>query len=188
MRLLLLPTLFLLPAMAVAQSSHSADTPSSNPATTLQAKATLPPSLRAMPAAAAHAVAEAPAAAPAPTVSDVMVDVHQNVIERQFEDNDSTLAVTFGEASRTEPKLIQSAPLVISLREMEAEADETKVELNLTVNMQGVPQNVTVTHSGGAALDKRAIAAVSQYRFKPATRNNLAVEAPLTIQIKLKKS
>jgi TonB family protein len=182
MRLLLLPTLFLLPVMAVAQTSQPAATPTSGPATTLQAKATLPPSLRAMPAAAAHAAAATPAAAPS---SDVMVDVHQNVIERQFEDNDSTLAVTFG--ARTEPKLIQSAPLAISLREMEAEADETKVELSLMVDTHGVPQNVAVTRSGGAALDKRAIAAVRQYRFTSATRNNIAVEAPLTIKIKLKK-
>jgi hypothetical protein len=39
----------------------------------------------------------------------------------------------------------------------------------------------------GTVVDKKALAAVSEYRFKPATVNNQAVQAAMTIAIKIEK-
>ena len=122
-----------------------------------------------------------------------MVPVHQTVIERNSGDvnsTDGTLDYRFenGAFVSTAPKLVQASPLAMSLRDMEAENSEAAVVLQLMVDLKGTPTNVKVLHSGGATLDKRAIEAVNLYRFKPAMQNNIPVEAPVTIEIKIKKS
>ena len=38
----------------------------------------------------------------------------------------------------------------------------------MTVDTQGVPQNLQIVKSRGAVLDQAALNAVGQYRFKPA--------------------
>lgn len=42
------------------------------------------------------------------------------------------------------------------------------VEISLVVDEKGIPQNLVVTHGVGSGMDEEAVAAVRQYRFKPA--------------------
>jgi len=193
MRRLIYPALILLPVLAHAQAKPQTSTLTASPSTasvaTLEAKANTP---HVLPAASAPA-AKTAAPASADPGAEVMVPVHQTVVERSSGDvntNDSTISYSFnsGAVAATAPKLIEALPLAMSLREMESETAEAKVVLALTVGLSGAPKDVKVVHSGGAALDKRAVESVNQYRFKPATENNIPVEAPVTVEIKIKKS
>jgi len=186
MRRLIYPALILLPVLAHAQAKTQTSTltaaQSSAPVATLVAKANPP---RVLPGAAT-----APSSA---DNNDIMVPIHQTVVERSSDDvdvNDSTIGYSFndGAAAVTAPKLIQAMPITMTLHDMESAATEATVVLQLTVDATGATKDVKIVHTGGAALDKRAIEAVSQYHFKPATQNNLPVNAPVTIAIKIKKS
>jgi len=192
MRRLIFSALILLPVLAHAQAKTQTSTLTASQSTasvaTLEAKVSTP---RVLPAPAAKATTGTAASAEPGT--DIMIPVRQTVVERSSDDvntNDSTISHTIsnGISPVTAPKLIKSSPLTLSLRDMESESAEAKVVLQLTVDLAGIPQNVKVIHSGGAALDKRALESVSEYRFKPATENNVPVEAPVTIEIKVKKS
>jgi len=190
MRRLIYPALILLPILAHAQAKTQTSTltaaSSSAPVATLVAKANTP---HVVPAPAATAGANAPV----DPGTEIMVPVHQTVVENNgsgINSNDSTLGYSFnnGVVATTAPKLIQATPLAISLREMESETAVADVVLQFTVDVAGTAKNVKVVRSGGATLDKRAIEAVNLYRFKPATQNNVPVEAPVTVEIKIKKS
>ena len=197
MRRLIFPALILLPVLAHAQAKTQTSTliaPATASAATLEAKASTP---HVLPAPAPAPAPAANAATSADPGAEILVPVHQTVVERSSDDvtansntNNSTLGYTFsnGISPVTAPKLVKASPLTLSLRDMESESAEAKVVLQLTVDLAGIPQNVKVVHSGGTALDKRAIESVSEYRFKPATENNVPVEAPVTIEIKVKKS
>jgi TonB family protein len=195
MRRLIFPALILLPVLAHAQAKTQTSTLTASQSTasaaTLDAKVSTPHVLPA-PAAKAATASATPAAA-ADSGTEIMVPVRQTVVERSSGDvntNNSTISHTFsnGISPVTAPKLIKALPLTLSLRDMESESAEARVVLQLTVDLAGIPENVKVIHSGGAALDKRALESVNQYRFKPATENNIPVEAPVTIEIKVKKS
>jgi TonB family protein len=192
MRRLIFPALILLPVLAHAQAKAQTSTLTAASSTasvaTLEAKANTP---HVLPAAVAPAANAATSAADPGT--EIMVPIHQSVVEHSSDGvniNDSTIAYSFngGVTPVTAPKLVQASPLTLSLREMESESAEANVVLQLTVDLAGAAKNVKVVRSGGAALDKRAIEAVSQYRFKAATQNNIPVEAPVTVEIKIKKS
>jgi TonB family protein len=186
MRRLVYPALILLPILAHAQAKIQTSTLTASPSrasvATLEAKANTP---NVLPAAAAPAAVDPGTA--------IMVPVHQTVVERNGQDNnsnDSTLGYGFNNSAvaTTAPKLIQASPLTMSLRDMESETAEADVVLHFTVDLAGTAKDVKVVHSGGATLDKRAIEAINLYRFKPATQNNVPVEAPVTVEIKIKKS
>ncbi|MGI4826637.1 MAG: energy transducer TonB [Janthinobacterium lividum] len=53
------------------------------------------------------------------------------------------------------------------------------VQLSLTVDEKGLPQNVQVSRGKGKALDDEAVKAVRQYKFKPALQDGKPV--PVTI-------
>lgn len=185
MRRLIYPALILLPVLAQAQAKIQTSTLTAVQSTaqvaTLEAKANTPNVLPVV------------AATSADRGNDIMVPVNQTVVEHTSDSAnvyDSTNALSFnnGVVAATAPKLIQALPLSLSLRDMESEATEVAVKLQLTVDVTGVPKDVKVIRSGGAMLDKRSLDAVIQYRFKPATQNSIPVDAPVTIEIKLKKS
>jgi protein TonB len=46
-----------------------------------------------------------------------------------------------------------------------------------------MPQNVQVTKKLGYGLDEEAVAAVNQYRFKPAMQNGGPVPVKLTVEV-----
>jgi TonB family protein len=57
------------------------------------------------------------------------------------------------------------------------------VLVNLKVDRQGLPQDVRVVRGIGNGLDKRAVEAVKQYRFKPAMKDDEPVEEALNVEI-----
>jgi TonB family protein len=82
-----------------------------------------------------------------------------------------------------------TAPRVIYQVEPEytPEARQAKtngaVLVSLKVDEQGKPQDVQVVRGIGKGLDQQAVAAVRQYRFKPAMKDDKPVEEALKIEI-----
>jgi outer membrane biosynthesis protein TonB len=56
-------------------------------------------------------------------------------------------------------------------------------EFYLVVNTQGFPQNIRVFKTLPDGLDERAIAAISQYRFRPATQNGKPVPIRMIVEM-----
>jgi TonB family protein len=61
------------------------------------------------------------------------------------------------------------------------------VTVRMSVDPHGVPENITMEKSAGAVLDQKTLAAVSQFRFKPAMVNHRAVQSEVTVDIKVEK-
>lgn len=57
----------------------------------------------------------------------------------------------------------------------------------ITVDTNGMPQDIHIVESGGAEFDHNAIASVSQYRFKPATQAGKPIAADLKIAINFRR-
>jgi protein TonB len=57
------------------------------------------------------------------------------------------------------------------------------VTVNLIVDPQGRPENVHVLRGVGMGLDEKAVAAVKQYRFKPAKENGKPVAVELNVEV-----
>jgi hypothetical protein len=87
----------------------------------------------------------------------------------------------------TSPSLTRAVEIDLSQQELAAQPTLTNVVVQATVDIYGFPRNLAVAHSAGAVLDKKALAAVSQYRFKPATLDNRPVDAAVLITIKIQK-
>jgi periplasmic protein TonB len=82
-----------------------------------------------------------------------------------------------------------SAPVVIFSvdPEFSEEARKAKfmgiVTVNLIVDQKGVPENVHVARGVGMGLDEKAVAAVKQYKFKPAMEGGKPVPVELNIEV-----
>jgi TonB family protein len=85
------------------------------------------------------------------------------------------------------PRMTRSVVLQLTGEDLAATPDLSQVVVSGTVDEYGFLRNLSVTHSAGTAVDKKALAAVSGYRFKPATVNNQPVQAAMTIAIKIEK-
>lgn len=57
------------------------------------------------------------------------------------------------------------------------------VLVNLIVDTKGQPQNVHVLRGVGMGLDEKAVTAVKQYKFKPATENGNPVPVALNVEV-----
>jgi periplasmic protein TonB len=55
--------------------------------------------------------------------------------------------------------------------------------VSLIVDVRGVPQQIRVVRHLGMGLDERAVAAVKQYRFKPATLKGTAVPVEINVEV-----
>jgi TonB family protein len=87
----------------------------------------------------------------------------------------------------TSPKVTRAVEVDLSESELAAQPKVTNVVVSATVDAQGVPHDVKVTRSAGSVVDQKAIAAVSQYRFIPATVDKEATWAQVSIAIKIQK-
>lgn len=58
-----------------------------------------------------------------------------------------------------------------------------KVLIYLVVDENGNPQHIRVARGVGMGLDEKAVEAVRQYRFKPATLNDKPVKVELYVQV-----
>ena len=59
----------------------------------------------------------------------------------------------------------------------------SRVLVGLVITPAGVPTNLHVIRSGGAAFDKSALECVAQYRFSPATENGLPVPVKVNVDV-----
>jgi TonB family protein len=57
------------------------------------------------------------------------------------------------------------------------------VTVQLIVDVNGLPSHVRVVHGLGMGLDERAVEAVRQDRFKPATKDGKAVPANMKLEL-----
>ena len=86
----------------------------------------------------------------------------------------------------TAPKLISTVeiPSVNEFPRSLVNQDKTVV-VSMIVHENGKPSDLAIVRSGGAALDKNVLAAVSQYRFKPGTLDNQPTAIPVNLEITL---
>ena len=197
MRRMILATLVLIPVLANAQASTSTGRQLSNSSASLHAELKQPAGLYA---AVALAAGETKAAASASMVSLNTAShamVRESVQARFTGDDFVEAAVRQGGAleysmgatpvERSEAKVTRAVEIDLSQQELAAQPTVSSVVVHATVDEYGVPRNVSVTKSAGQVIDEKAIVAVSQYRFKPATVGNQPTWSAVSIAIKIQK-
>ncbi|MEO6803896.1 MAG: M56 family metallopeptidase [Granulicella sp.] len=83
------------------------------------------------------------------------------------------------------PQLVYSVPPEYTEAARKAKASGT-VLLNFWVSPDGRPSHIHVVRGIGMGLDEKAIAAVRQYRFKPAMENGAPVLVELKVEVNFK--
>jgi TonB family protein len=201
---MILTTLVLLPALASAKAGTLAEPKPSPTSARAQAELTQSAGLAevAMAAAAAEVVKPSPAETPAsiapisaasPAGTAAIREYVQTRLTEDFADqalrNGGTLV--YGMSSVPEetsaPRVTRTVEVSVSEQELSERPGATTVAVRATVDRYGVPRNLAVVRSAGTLIDKRALAAVSQYRFTPATVDNQPVDAAVTIAIRIQK-
>ena len=184
MRRIFVATLVLIPVLAHAQASNSTQPKPSQNSATLLAKATPPApfaaSNNAAPAANSGAVATNSLPANVVIVQANLQDSDYAAIQQ-----DGTISHTFsgGINQATAPQLVHVVDTDLAPQELAAGSD---VAVHMTVDAKGVPQNIKIAKASNPVVAQKTLAAVSQYRFKPATVNYLAVPDDVTVDIKIK--
>jgi TonB family protein len=192
---MILSSLVLLPVLALGQASASAESKPSTDSTVLRAELTQPAGLAAVVKAAA--AADAASTASMNKVGRSMVrELVQTRVTEDFTHaalrQAGTLEYGFSGGSEpieeSAPKMTRSVEIQLTQQELAAQPASTLVAVSGTVDEFGIPRNLTVTQSAGSTIDKKALAAISECRFKPAMVDNRAVDAAVTIAIKIQKN
>ena len=184
MRRILVATLVLIPVLAHAQASNSTEQATQAPAT-LVAKATPPAPM----APAKSATPASESVASSATSLPVHVVIHQITPDDDYTTDalqkGGTISYSFNDVNSksTEPELIHVVQADLAPQQL---ANGSDVTVHLTVDAHGVPQNIKVIKATDSVVAQKTIAAVSQYRFKPATRDYLAIPADVSIDVKIK--
>jgi TonB family protein len=118
-------------------------------------------------------------------LSQAEPDLALFTVPANFEVKDDHNSLTDLSGRVSQPVLLSSAePRYTPL------AREQKVNgsvlISLIVNVQGFPQNVQIIQGLGYGLDENAVAAVEQYRFKPAMLDGKPVAVELNVQVTFK--
>jgi TonB family protein len=85
------------------------------------------------------------------------------------------------------PRLTRAVEVEISNQDLAKQPTVSNVVIRAIVDVNGIPRNVAITQSAGSLIDEKAIAAVNQYRFQPATLDNKPTWATVSISIKIQK-
>ncbi len=85
------------------------------------------------------------------------------------------------------PKVTKTVELQLSQQELSEQPAVSSVVVKAIVDENGIPRNVAIAKSAGSIVDQKAIAAVSQYRFTPATVDNQPTWSNVAITIKIQK-
>ena len=186
MRQLLLLSFALLPVAAHAQTKAVS---SVAPAPTLTAALNQPAPVNSPRNAAA--VTRVPAATSDDTATH-LIGMHQTIrtsVSPDFEyPQGGTVGITFGEPNFAEmPKLEKYTTLALSQTDLAKSQPQTIVSVRLTLDAMGVPQDLAIVRSGGEAVDNAALAAVRNFRFKPATVEHVPVYSTMTVDITIDK-
>ena len=186
MRRMILTSLVLLPVLAHAQASPATESKPSASSANL-AELTLP----TFPAAAVKPTAIA--SMNRTDNADVQQSVQTKMIDSFADDamrKGGTLEYAmFGDvpAQTSNPQVTRAVEIDLTQQELAAQPRVSNVVVRATVDQYGFPRNLTVAQSAGSVVDKRAVDAVRQYRFKPATRDNQPIDATVLISIKIQK-
>ena len=196
MRRMILTSLVLLPVLARAQASPATEPKPSTSSANLRAELTLPAGAAVYAMAGATPAATPTAVLPTTTIAHA---AFREIVHTQMTDDFADAAlrqggtlqyVMYGGGTPTEatvPVLTRAVEIDLSQPELAAEPAVTNVIVRATVDAYGFPRNLAVAQSAGASLDKKALATVSQFRFKPATLDNRPVDAGVLITIKIQK-
>ena len=87
-----------------------------------------------------------------------------------------------GGDSALPPVLIRSADPVYTEAARKAKLSGD-VEISLRVDKKGNPSHIRVVRGMGMGLDQKAVEAVRQYKFKPATQNGKPVAVDLFVDV-----
>ncbi len=196
MRRMILTSLALIPMVAHAASTTSTE-PKPSTSSAMVAELTQPTA----PTGLAMAAAAAKAAAPAASIAALGTSNHATIresVQTKMVDNFVDAALRLGGTQEyammgsvpthsSSPQVTRAVELDLSVQDMEEQPTVSSVVLRAIVDENGIPRNVEVAQSAGSIVDRKAIAAVSQYRFKPATIDNKPTWASVSITIKIQK-
>jgi TonB family protein len=181
---MILTSLVLLPVIAHAATSTSTEPQPSNSSAILAAEV-------------ARSASAAPAASLATATMTSHASIHEFVQTRMMENSADAALVKAGTleyammgsvpAQSSAPKVTRAVEMSLSTEDLANQPAVSNVVLHAIVDEHGVPRNVAVIQSAGAVIDRRAIEAVSQYRFLPATYDNKPTWASVSITIKIQK-
>lgn len=194
MRRMILTSLVLLPVIARAQASTSTEPKPSTSSAMNLAELAQP----AVPADLAVKAAEAKAGAATAALGTTNHAAIREFIQTRMTDGmteatlrqPGTLEYALKgtmPAQSSAPQVTQAVEVDLSAQELAEQPNVSSVVLRAIVDENGIPRNVQVSHSAGSVVDRKAIAAVSKYRFKPATLDNKPTWASVSITIKIEK-
>jgi TonB family protein len=194
MRRMVLTSLVLLPVMAHAQAGTSTEPKPSTSSAMNLAELAQPAVVAELAVKAAESKTGALTAAPGTTNHAAVREFIQTrmtggLMEAALR-QPGTLEYALKGSMPTQssaPQVTQAVELDLSAQELAEQPAVSSVVLRAIVDENGVPRNVQVSHSAGSVVDRKAIAAVSQYRFKPATLDNKPTWASVSITIKIEK-
>jgi TonB family protein len=197
-RVIFATTLILFPVLANAQAGPSTESKQYPTSANVLAELNRPAGLAEVALAAAKPAPETPGAVtalrsaaladPAAVREFVKTQVTQNFTEAAMREAGTLeygMSATPVEASA--PKVTHAVAVDLTPAELAEKPAVTNVVVRTIVDENGVPRDVAIAQSAGAAVDLQAIAAVSQYRFKPATLDNKATWASVSIAIRIEK-
>ena len=81
-------------------------------------------------------------------------------------------------------KVIHSVPLQLSDEARTAKFSGS-ILVHLTVDADGLPQDIHVVRSVGMGMDEKAIEAAQQFRFQPATEDGKPVASGMNLELKI---
>lgn len=192
----ILTTLVLLPVMAHAQARTSTEHQPSPSSAMLQAELTHPAGMAELAKATATPAATASAAIATTNLSShalfresVQTRVTENFVDAALRQGGTLEYAMMGSlpTESSAPRVTRAVEVGLSDQEMAAQPAVSNIVVHATVDSYGVPRNLSIVRSAGAAVDKKVLDAVSQYRFAPATLDNKPVNAAVTISIKIEK-
>ena len=178
MRRMILASLVLLPATAFAHAAANEPQPSSSPANV-------------------SAALKTPAAATAITAVSAPSLIHEFVLTEMNGIMLGSEAADVGSRAysyRSGAPIVTDTPAIsrmvdtnVTLADLAARPSVTDVIVHATVDQYGVPRDLAIAKSAGDAIDGKVLAAVAQYRFRPATVDHRPVAASVMISVKIAK-
>jgi len=181
MRRMIAATLVLIPVMAHAQATTTAEPKASQASATLVAKATPP-----APFGAAKGADTTTSVRPNlvhETISTTVDPYFLNEALREGGEVSYTLLGT-NDNNAIAPRLIHVVNTQLPQNQLTAASDVT---VHLTVDALGVPHNLKIERSANEVVNAKTLEAVSQYRFAAAKINNIPAEADVTVEVKIQK-
>jgi len=199
---MILISLVLLPVLAHAEASTSTERQQLPSSAALRTEQPQPAGLEEIAMAPVASVLAAPATAKsAASISAANTVNHaavQELIEMRSSEDFTQAALRLGGtleyvlkgSAATEssaPSVTRAVEMELSQQELARQPAVTHVVVRAMVDEYGIPRDLTIAQSAGTVVDRKALAAISQYRFKPATLDNKRIEAAVVITIKLQK-